>query len=463
MNCMKNLKISILIAGMVFLQAACSDDLELAPQNSVTEEVALDSEEGVQSLLVGAYDRLADDDVLGGWIQMASDLIGTNNDVNWAGTFTDPGDMWNKNMTANNGQAEVTWTEAYETINVTNIILAHLDIVTDPDERARIEGEAKFIRGTVYFELVRLYAKDWADGNPAANLGVPLKLSPTNLVYDPAASVISRSSVSQVYAQVISDLTEAEIKLPEDNGFYATTWAAKAMLARVYLQQRNYDLARTKASEVIETGPFALVDRVDRAFNTDNNTSEDVFALQVTNQDGENALQTFYAATSFNGRRDIRLRAEYENLFAPGDERLSRLIYFDASERRLSGKYKDQFANISVIRLAELYLIRAEGNLLAGGAQVGPNTPGDDLQVIRSRAKTTDAPLNPTIADIMLERKLELGFEGHFLHDIRRREATITQRGSFPWNSDKLVLPIPQRELDANSGLQGQQNAGYGI
>ena len=454
--------ITILMIGcMTFIHSACSSELDLAPRNSITEDLALTDTESIQSILVGAYDRLADDDLYGGWFQMTSDLLGTNNDVNWAGTFAEPGDMWNKVMTSNNFQVEVTWTEAYKAINVANIILANLDIIDDDDERARIEGEAKFIRGSIYFDLVRLYARDWADGDPSVNLGVPIKLTPTSLVYSPEENVISRSVVEDVYEQAISDLTDAEAMLPEDNGFYATTWAAKAMLARIALQQRNYDEARIKANDIIENGPFALLDRVALIYNQRSNHAEDIFALQITPQDGENALQTFYAASDLNGRRDIRVRAEYEELFDADDERLTTLIYFDASDRRLSGKYTDQFSNINMIRLAEMYLIRAEGNLLAGGGQVGPNTPGDDLQVLRSRARAADAPVTPAIDDIMLERKLELAFEGNFLHDIRRREATIDQRGTFDWDAAELILPIPQRELDSNTGLTGQQNPGY--
>jgi hypothetical protein len=459
---MKRYNNLIAIACIVFSLIGCANELDIEPQDSVTEEIALDSEEAVQSLLVGAYDRMADDDLYGGWFQMTSDLLGTNNDITWSGTFQEPRDIWNKTITTNNAQAEVTWTEAYEAINVTNIILANLSVVSDEDERNRIEGEAKFIRGLVYFDLVRLFAKDWADGNPSTNLGVPLKLQPTELEYNPASSTISRNTVAEVYTQVLADLTDAEALLGEDNGFYATTWAAKAILARVYMQQRNFEDARIKANDVIESGQFVLVDKVSQAFNQANNTSEDVFAVQITNQDGENALQTFYAATSFNGRRDIRIRAEYDALFEDEDERKSVLIYYDAAERRLSGKYKDQFANISIVRLAELYLIRAEANVRAGGTQIGPNTPGDDLQLIRARAKASDAPAEPTIEDILLERKLELGFEGHFIHDIKRTETTITQQGTYTWNSEKLVLPIPQREMDANAVLTGQQNAGYG-
>jgi hypothetical protein len=460
---MKTYKILFLFTYLALLQTRCADELDINPQNNVTEDVALENEEAVQSLLVGAYDLLGDDDLYGGWIQMTSDLLGTNNDINWLGTFTDPGQIWDKTITSANAQVEVTWTEAYETINVANTILDNLDVVTDEDERARIEGEAKFIRGLLYFELVRLFAKDWADGNPTANPGVPLKLEPTNLVYNPNDNFVARSSVAQVYTQVLLDLTTAESLLPEENGFYATTWAAKAVLARVYLQQRDYDNARVKANDVIESEYFALLDRVDRIYNQAFNSNEDILSIQITNQDGENALQTFYASRSFNGRRDIRVRTNYIELFEESDDRLNLLIYEDGtSGRMLTGKYTDQFSNISIIRLAEMYLIRAEGNLLAGGAQVGPNTPGEDLQIIRSRAHASDAPANPTIEDIMLERKLELGFEGHFVHDIRRSEATIEQNGSYAWNDDLLVLPIPQREVDANPALQGQQNPGYG-
>ena len=142
---MKNYITIFLIVCMTFMHSACSDELDLAPQNSITEELALTDTESIQSILVGAYDRLTDDDLYGGWFQMTSDLLGTNNDVNWAGTFTEPGDMWNKVMTTSNAQVEVTWTEAYKAINVANIILDNLDVIDDEDEKTRIEGEAKFI------------------------------------------------------------------------------------------------------------------------------------------------------------------------------------------------------------------------------------------------------------------------------------------------------------------------------
>lgn len=455
--------VSKLVGGFCLAAAitSCSDYLDIDPIDNISEEAAITDTESIQALLVGAYDRMSDNDVYGGWFQMTADLLGTDGDVNWNGTFVDPREIWSKGMTAANARASATWIEAYETINVANTVLANLDVVDDQDERDRIEGEAKFIRGMVYFDLVRLFAKDFTDGNPANNLGVPIKTAPSSIAYNPVQNEIGRSTVDQVYALVLADLQTAETLLPEDNSFFATTWAAKAILARVRLQRGEYDAARILANDVIENGGFQLVDRVDRAFNQTTNTSEDVFAIQVTQQDGLNDFNTFYAATTFNGRRDIRIRAELNALYSPTDDRRELLIYFDAAGRRLSGKFNNQFAIISVVRLAELYLIRAEGNLLAGGIQVGPNTPAQDIQVLRTRATAPDGPLVATIADVSLERRLELAFEGHLIHDKRRRQATINQNGPLAWNADELVLPIPQREIDSNPALANQQNPGY--
>ncbi len=470
---MKNICIKLFLPIVLMLTVACDSELEVEPQDVVSEAVARNSPQYLEALVVGAYDRMADDDVYGGWIQMTSDLLGTNDDLRWSGTFFDPRAMFNKNVVSNNAQVEVTWTETYAAINVCNEVLADVGQEEDEALRAKYEGEAKFIRGALYLELVRLFAKDWSDGDPTTNLGVPLKLEPTDLTYDAESNFIDRNTVAEVYAQVLSDLNDAVTLLPEENfgagnkNIFATVWAAKAMLARVRLQRREYDEARVLANDVIEDGPFELVDRVDRVYNQSANTSEDIFAIQITNQDQTplgvaetNTFQTFYADRSFGGRRDMRILGTHLALYDSTDDRRT-LLFYEVGSNTFSGKYQDQFANISILRLAEMYLIRAEGNLLAGGVQVGPNTPSADLQVLRARSNAPAASENPTIEDIMLERKLELPFEGHFLHDIRRRQATITQLGEFPWTADVLVMPIPQRELDANPALQGQQNAGY--
>jgi len=106
-----------------------------------------------------------------------------------------------------------------------------------------------------------------------------------------------------------------------------------------------------------------------------------------------------------------------------------------------------------VVRLAEMYLTRAEANLRLGTA-VGA-TPAADVNKIRSRAGLT--PLSAvTLTDVLKERKLELMFEGLQVHDQKRLKET---RGGIAYNSPRLILPIPQREMDTNKKLV--QNQGY--
>lgn len=126
---------------------------------------------------------------------------------------------------------------AYTTINDVNNVLNALGVVA-ADQKSRVEGQAKFIRSSSLFDLVRLYGKSFNDGDPTKNDGVPIVLMPTIGVTD--ANSVKRNTVSEVYAQVIADLTDAEAKLSTINGFYTNKYSAAAMLARVYLQKGDY-------------------------------------------------------------------------------------------------------------------------------------------------------------------------------------------------------------------------------
>ena len=451
---MKNIKLQSLatIAGLGLLLMSCGDRLNIEPDNTISANQAVETYDDVQALLVGAYDILGDDDLYGGIVLRDGELLGGDDEVFWDGTFVDPGEIYNKRILVNNLQVEQTWYEAYQTINITNNVLANLDVVRE-DEQARVEGEARFIRGTLYFELVRFYGRAWNDGDPATNLGVPIVLEPTTVIND--ESFVTRATVAQVYEQVLTDLEAAADLLPESNGFFATTYAAQGMLSRVYLMQGRYPEAAEAANTVIASGEYALNDNYADAFANETNTVEDIFAMQVTSQDGVNEMNRFFAPPSNLGRGDIYMLEPHLELYEEGDERLD-LFYFDEDqEQTYTGKWTEQFGNVNVIRLAEMYLTRAEANFRAGTA-IGA-TPLQDINTIRARAGLE--PLTEVTLDIILrERHLELAFEGHRIHDLKRTGRPV---GEFPFDSPKLVYPIPQREIDANPELQDQQNAGY--
>lgn len=455
---MKSKIYSIIFLSAILIFGSCSKELNTTPFNSIDQNSALKTSSDVEGLLVGAYADLGVADLYGGGVFVTADLLGDFNEIFWAGTYQGMTQIKNKAIPIDDGFVQNTWTGGYKVINDVNNVLSAITVVTAAKQN-RVEGEAKFIRGSVYFDLVRLFAKAWNDGSPAANDGVPLKLTPT-IELSGAADQIPRDKVSVVYDQVIKDLTEAEAKLPATNGFFASKYSAAAMLARVYLQKGDYAKAQDAADRVIKSGKFKLTqanaDGIIEEFlytraKAVDNTSEDVFAMQVTTTAGNNTFQTFYSEL---GRGDISINNPHFGLYEPNDLRIN-LINGDG----YSAKFDNLYGNVHIIRLAEMYLIRAEANFRLV-ASVGA-TPVDDINTIRNRAGLASVS-TVTLDDILKERKIELSFEGVTLHDIKRLGVStgyFTGGGGLLFTSPKLIFPIPKRDRIVNPNLT--QNEGY--
>ncbi|MGI4727895.1 MAG: RagB/SusD family nutrient uptake outer membrane protein [Janthinobacterium lividum] len=449
-----------LYAGLMLLLSACNKQLDLKPTQSIETSQALLTAKDVQITLVGAYSNLNAESLYGGVVFLAPDLLGTagQGSVDWTGTYQSLTEMTNQSITVTNTYVASIWLTAYQNLNQINNVIANLDKVTVTADRDRIEGEAKFLRGMIYFDLVRLYGRAWNDGDPTTNLGVPLILMPTASI--DASSVVARSTVSQVYTQVLSDLTTAEAKLPASNGFYANKYAAAAILSRVYLQKIDYPNAVKEANNVISSGAFSLTATYAAEFPFANsgpvhydNTSEDIFAVQITSQQGTNAQNEFYGGPSYGGRGDAAIGPNFPAEFEAGDARAT--FFYNDGGSLYSSKFQNTYGNVKITRLAEMYLTRAEANLRSN-TMLG-DSPVNDINKVRVRAGLT--PLaNVSLAQILTERRHELTFEGgFFLHDANRTMQTAV--GTQPWNSPKLVFPIPQREIIANTKLV--QNSGY--
>ncbi len=444
----------IYILTAVALLTSCDDLLDVKPIDTVDSDLAIKTSADVEGLLVGAYNALADGDLLGGNMQRDSELMGDGGEIFWDGTFTAPGEIYAKDMLITNDQARQTWLDAYYCINICNQVLKNLNLVTE-DRVGRVEGEAKFIRGLVYFELVRLYARTYVDGNPSTNPGVPIVTE-----NDDASALIGRSSVQEVYDLVLSDISTASLQLPDVNNFFATKYSAYAMLSRVYLMQNDYSNATLYADSVIQSGEFSLNADFEDAFNktslagsdrdgNGNASKEDVFAIQLTSQDGINNLNTFFASADFGGRGDIFVDPPHLDLYESGDER--RDLFYDDE---YTSRFNNLFGNVPIVRVSEMYLTRAEGNYREG-TNIG-DTPLNDVNFIRDRADL--APLGSIVSvDVILsERRLELAFEGHQLHDLKRTQQDV---GGMPFDDPYLIFPIPFREISINPDLE--QNEAY--
>ena len=441
-----------LIFTISILFTGCDDNLELQPAQSLTPEAVLTDEGNVQNLLIAAYDFAGQDEVLSGQSQLASELLANEGDLAWRGTFADPAEFNRKQMTAPNFFVERLWELGYAGINQANIILNNLEIITDSAERARIEGEAKFLRGTLYFELARFFALPYEAGATNSQLGLPIVL---NGVVDAGAITFpSRNSLEEVYAQAINDLTDAYNLLPASNGVFADRYSAQAVLARLYLQQGSFAAARDAADDVLTNSGHSLAPTYSAAFNNDSDGVEDIFMWQITTQDGANDFNTFWSTRDFGGRSitgDITVEDPYFDLFSGPDDRST--FFYEGSGTILTTKWQSQFANVPYLRIGEMHLIRAESNFRLG-TSTGLSAE-DEINALRGRSNA--APIvGITLQDILDERRRELGFEGHALHDSKRLQLNIDD---FAYNDDLLVFPIPQRELDANPDLE--PNPGY--
>jgi len=349
------------------------------------------------------------------------------------------------------------WINGYESINQANLVIDNIEIVTSSEEeKARMEGEAKFLRALAYFDLVRnFWGGAYESGQTNGQLGVPLRL---NGILDYSVSLeAARNTIEEVYSQVITDAQSAYGLLPDSNGFYADKYAAQALLARVYFQQGNYQAARDAADDVLQNSGHALASDFAGAFNNDTDGPEDIFTFQVTSQTGANQLVNFYASEADGGRGgDITIQDEYLALFDDVDDERANFTYINpANDRRLTLKYTNQFGNIPMFRIAEMHLIRLESNFREG-TSVGL-APLDEINALRGRSGAAALAGPLTDALIFNERQLELAFEGFLFHDIKRTEGSV---GTLSFNDNGLVFPIPQAEMDTNPLMT--QNPGYG-
>jgi starch-binding outer membrane protein, SusD/RagB family len=291
----------------------------------------------------------------------------------------------------------------------------------------------------------------------------------------------SRASVSQIYTQAQTDLEKAAGLLNLSEDFFANKYAALGVLSRLYLTKEMWTEAANAASEVIESGIYSLSKTPFAAFNHTNNQPEDVFTFKQNNDDnwgslngtGNDGMSAFYASTNVTGRSDFAINEMVFNMYEPGDLRGKvqldlvedvsdaadiYCMFYNGFINTSSGgifcaKWLTFDRNMPFVRLAEMYLTRAEANF-NNGTTIG-DSPVNDIKAIRDRAGVS----TPDVIDlnfIRQERVRELIFEGFRLHDYKRWKWSV---GELSYDSPRLVFPISQRERDVNENLT--QNTGY--
>ena len=459
---MKHIKKLLILFLIATGFSSCEKVLDVEPVQTIDANVALQNDQDVNALIVGGYSTMGGGALYGTNLLMLPDLLGVETTASWRGTFSSPRQIASKSMDRNNTDANRTWTAGYSVINIANTALTSLGVVQDANLKKQLEGEALFMRGVMLLELVRLYSLPWGATADNSHPGVPIILKSTKTEAD-AFTKTPRSTVKLVYDQVIADLTKAVTLLPEVKAKRVTKYTALGFLSRVYLAQLDYARARDAANEVISSGKYVLNAAVAAVF-TNKDTKESIWEIQQNEQNNagssNDGMATFFASLPGIGRADVRVAASFvSSRYPAGDLRKTEWYYVGTGARpgnTYTSKWNSFSQNIPIIRLTEMYLTRAEANLVLG-TNVGA-TPAEDFARVRNTARTNSTvPVGFTVTDVRNERFIELAFEGQRIHDLRRLRLPT---GIYPWNSDKLVLPIPQREIDASQGIL-VQNTGY--
>lgn len=446
---MKNIRsIAWVVAALAV--TACDSPLDTDPTASIDAGTALGNARGIQLGMNGAYRSLQSGNLFGNVEMVYADLYADN--LDFTGTFQTDREVSLRNISTTNGQMLSTWASAYDGINRANNLLDAIPNVSDmaEDEKAVATGEALFIRSLLYSVLVREFGD------------VPLVTEPSRGVSE--ASNVSRTPTAEVYTQIINDLEEAATLLPPGHiDGRATQVTANALLARIYLESGKFTQARDKATAVINSGLYSLPANFRSNWTTKNN-SEAIFELQYS-VNSTNSLAFWYYPAVLGGRLGFAPSEDLLDAFEPGDARRAASIDSVVANNGVVTYYGNKYHrvtseddNVIVLRLAEMYLIRAEANARLN-ADAG--TVRADLDVLRNRAGLADLPDTVTgqaalFTAILQERRVELAFEGHRFFDLRRlgrAEAVL----SLP--PTRLLWPIPQGERDVNPNLS--QNDGY--
>jgi len=439
------MKKSFLLIILLSVASAC-EVLDVKPQSSILASEAFKDKKGIEKGILGAYSSFQNLSYYGRTFLIFSDLAADNLDHPGDATALEYRQVDNNAILPENGSVESIWASLYEGINVANNVIAKVPTMTDMTdaEKNQALGELYFIRALNHFNLVNLFGD------------VPLKTKPT---VGTGELDVSRDDKELVYQQIIEDLKFAEQHLSASGAkVRASKYAAVALLARVYLYKGDYELASAKATEVIDHGGYTIIAYGD--VFTDG-SAESIFEIDFTDLN-RNRIAEYNFPKSLNGRREVAPSPGLLGSYEADDERYEKTIALNGG-LAYPVKYNDLAIgadNVIVLRLAEMYLIRAEAETMLEGDVLAIQ---DDINVIRTRAELADvgaSSYGALLAAIEKERRIEFAFEGHRWFDLvrtgRAMEVLINVN-----NINQTLFPIPLGEIVTNRSAGMQQNDGY--
>lgn len=491
------------------LSSCVNDWLDVAPSDGTDADAALTSSSDLAAARTGMYKALKGNsslvdyygqqffvygDVHAGDDYQYNNLGGSNR----ASFYYDMNYQTASEFTSSTSSSNVAWKSPYIVIGRANRIIAAAEggALSDAAEaKATIDqyaAEAKVLRALAHFDLVRIYGKPYTE-DQGASLGVPLVTEVLESNAKPA-----RSTVAEVYTQVVKDLTEAissNALATETEPGYVSVWGAKAILSRVYLNMGDYANALSVAEDIIKNSGAALWtrDQYFKAWDASTpNESEFLFRLNVAGSTDSNDLNGIGNLQQREGYKEMVATKKFVDMLTSDPEDVRNEMFLPATAAKEVATYgtnkvylnklRGQGGNlrnvtiVPIIRLSEVYLTAAECAFRNNDKTKAVEYLND---LVKNRT-TTEASLatvdNITLERILIERRKELIGEGQRYFDALRNNETITrytseadkgwhktlskEAQSFNRDFYKAIAAIPQSEINANPNIK--QNTGYG-
>lgn len=472
--------------------AGCGDSfLDKSPNDALPTHSAITNYSDAVTALNGVYDGLQESEYYyGARMFYYGDVRGDDMQAQKQGNRASACYEMNYTYT----DAPNMWTYQYKTIRRANNVIKAIEDnkVTDASQTDidNIYGQVLAIRALVHFDLVRVYGLPYTINS--SSYGIPIILEPVDASY-----TAPRNSVAEVYDQVIADLTIAISKLGTDKktGFI-NRWAAKGLLARVYLYKGDYANALSYAKDVIENGGYTLWprDQYAEAWAKGGNSE---LLFEIVNQNNSDWVdrEALGYLMAEDGYADMILTKSFLDLMREDPDDIRWEVFKKATIKEFIDLYGDEpiflnkypgredfqpidvrVNNIPVIRLSEIYLIAAEAAAQTSQGQLAANYLNQIVQRANPNAPAVSAS-EATLERILKERRKELVGEGHRFFDLMRNNQKVIRYTSeadrgyhgilqpasqqFDVTYFRAILPIPKSEIDANSAIANQQNPGY--
>lgn len=458
---------------ILLIGSSCEKLIDAAPaRNTLNSENVFQDSITMSAAMIGVYSyAYSGNSATGSFLSNnVNSLLGLSSDEMYYFPSRTYDAYLNNSLLPTENTLSTAWTQLYKMINMANGEIEGVEGSQAPFVsgalKSRLVGESKFIRALCHFYLVNMF------GN------IPL-ITTTNVK---VTGDLGQSSRTQVYDQIIKDLTDAEAVLPVDYQIYsnerirATKWAALALLSRVYLYNRDYTKAAETASAVIANHTLFSITSLDQVFLK--NSSEAIFQFSTSANTSTQAGTAFVPSASATTPNFV-LRPELIRSFEPNDQRQAKWIksiVYNGVPYPYPYKYKTRGTGNAiseydmVLRISEQHLIRAEAyaqnNNLSGAVE--------DLRAIRERAGIMVTSFNnkeELLAAIEHENRVEFFSEwGHRWLDLKRTsgfndnnlsradEVLGSLKGTF-WQSTDVYYPLPQSAINTNVNLI--QNTGY--